>query len=146
MTRKPLLLISACLCGQVCRYDAVKLEFPYFASLAASGVALPICPEIQGGLPTPRPPFELVKRLAFTRAGADVTEACKLGACKVLETAMRHNIRVAILKDRSPSCGTTRIFDGSFSGRLIPGMGLLAEILRQNDFTLYSEHNAPEYF
>ena len=140
----PRLIISACLCGHLCRYDGARLEHPRLEVLAASGLALPICPELLGGLPTPRTPCELIRGRACTAGGRDLTDMFIAGASRVLEIAGAHGIRAAILKERSPSCATSRIYDGSFSGRLIPGMGLTAALLHRNGFRLFNEDNAPE--
>jgi uncharacterized protein YbbK (DUF523 family) len=141
----PRLIISACLCGQLCRYDGAKLEHPRLEALAASGLAVPVCPELLGGLPTPRTPCELIRGRACTADGRDLTDMFMAGASRVLEIARAHGIRTAILKERSPSCATSRIYDGSFSGRLIPGMGLTAALLHRNGFKLLNEDHAPEF-
>ena len=140
----PKIIVSACLCGHICRYDGARLQHPRLAALAATGLAVPICPEVLGGLPTPRAPCELIRGRACTADGRDLTDMFMAGAARVLEIAGAHAIRTAILKERSPSCATNHIYDGSFSGRLIPGMGLTALLLQQNGLTLFNESNIPQ--
>jgi uncharacterized protein YbbK (DUF523 family) len=145
MPQTPRLIISACLCGHICRYDGGRLDYPRLEALVASGLAVPVCPELLGGLTTPRAPCELIQGRACTSDGRDLTDVFMHGASRALEIAQAHHIQVAILKDRSPSCGTSRIYDGTFSGRLISGMGLTALLLRRNGFTLFNENDAPEF-
>jgi uncharacterized protein YbbK (DUF523 family) len=146
MPQAPRLIISACLCGHVCRYDGGRLDYPRLEALVVSGLAVPVCPELLGGLTTPRAPCELIQGGAFTSDGKDLSDMFMRGASRVLDIARVHRIRTAILKDRSPSCGTSHIYDGTFSGRLISGMGLTALLLWRNGFTLFNENNAPEFF
>lgn len=135
-------LISACLCGQPCRYDGASAGRPEFTRLVLAGEALAVCPEMLGGLGVPRPPCELWQGKVLTRSGEDCTAAFIHGAALSLELALRHNIPAAILKDKSPSCGCRRIYDGTFNKRLIPGMGLTAALLAENGLALHSEEEA----
>lgn len=143
MSQRPCLLISACLCGRPCRYDGKVLDFPRFKALADSGLALPVCPEELGGLPTPRLPCELYEGRAICRDGQDLSEAFRRGAQEALRLAEANGITIGILKERSPSCGTAAVYDGSFTGRLIPGQGLTAALLQEHGLRLYNESNAP---
>ena len=144
-TVAPRYLISACLCGVCCRYDASSLGMSRFVRLAENGLALPVCPELLGGLPVPRPACEITGGRVFTKDGDDVTEAFMKGAHRTLEVALKHQIRCAIFKDRSPSCGCNTVFDGSFSGRLVPGQGLTTALLRQYGISVLTEESAPAY-
>lgn len=132
-------LASSCLCGMSCRYDGRAAPHPLLVDLFRRGLALPVCPETLGGLPTPRPPAEIAGDRVMDRSGRDVTEAFTLGAARTLEIARSRGMTVAVLKERSPSCGVTAIYDGTFSGRLIPGCGVTAALLRANDIAVYSE-------
>ena len=110
------ILISACLLGLPCRYDSTGKGWEGVAALAAAGHHLvPVCPEQLGGLPTPRPPAERVGEAVRTQAGADVTEAYHRGAEGAVALARQLDCPCAVLKARSPSCGSVAIYDGTFT-------------------------------
>jgi len=144
-------LVSACLLGICTRYDGGCCPVPRLIELAARGLAVPICPEMAGGLPVPRPPAEIVggdgqavldgQARVLTIEGEDVTEAFLSGARQVLEMMQRLGIRQAVLKDDSPSCGCRRIYDGTFSGRIMSGQGVTAALLQRNGITVLSEED-----
>ena len=136
-------LISACLCGQACRYDGQARPATALARLVEQGLALSICPEVDGGLPIPRTPCEHQAGRVIDQNGQDRTQAYQAGAEHALALAQKYHITTAILKERSPSCGSSQIYDGTFSHTRIPGMGITAELLRQNGITVYSEENYP---
>lgn len=142
---RPRLIISACLCGLPCRYDGKACLVPALAALYESGEALAVCPEAEGGLPAPRPPCELRNGRSLTKDGADCTEAFVAGAERVLAMAREHGITRAILKEKSPSCGSSFIYDGTFSGRVIRGQGLAAALLARHGFELASEENFQDF-
>ena len=144
-----LLLVSACLVGIPCRYDGGSCPNSQLQAWAVQGHILPLCPEVLGGLPTPRPPAEIRggdggdvlegwARVMNTE-GKDVTAEFLVGAKKALRIAQRWNIKEAILKARSPSCGVDRIHDGSFSGRLIEGDGVTAALLKREGIIVKNE-------
>ncbi len=133
------MLISACLLGIGCRYDGGGQYRPEAAALLARYELVPVCPELLGGLPVPRPPAEIKGGRVVTAAGVDVTDAFRLGAERALELARRRGARRALLKDGSPSCGCTRVHDGEFSGRLVPGRGLAAALLTGGGIEAISE-------
>jgi D-alanine-D-alanine ligase len=139
MKKTPCLLASACLCGAPCRYDGRAAPHPELVRLYEQGLALPVCPEVDGGLPAPRPPCELRGGRAVSKDGRDVTERVLAGAEQALELARRYNLRLAVLKERSPACGGKRIYDGTFSGRVIAGQGLAAALLDVNGVTVINE-------
>ena len=134
-----LFLASACLCGTPCRYDGKATPHPVLVDLCERGFAVAACPEMLGGLPAPRLPAERAGDRIMTRDGRDLTEPFALGAAKTLEIALARGISVAVLKERSPSCGVFRIYDGTFSSRIIPGSGMTANLLRANGLVLYNE-------
>ncbi len=145
-------VVSACLAGQACRYDGKSNVCPEVQRLVEQGRALPVCPEVLGGLPTPRAPSEIVTRSpqgvalsVMTKNGHDVTQAFVLGAQKALELAQVAGCTVAIVKSRSPSCGACGVYDGSFSKTLISGQGVWASLLREAGFTLFTEEDAPHF-
>lgn len=139
-----LYLASACLCGVPCRYDGKPATVPHLAELHRRGLALAVCPEIDGGLSAPRPPCELRGGRVVTRDGIDLTEQFQAGAAHALKLALEHGIRFAILKENSPSCGSTMIYDGSFSGQRIPGQGVTAALMRERGVRVFSEHTFQE--
>jgi uncharacterized protein YbbK (DUF523 family) len=123
-----MVLVSACLAGVGCRYDAVSCPEPEVLALLEQGRALPVCPEQLGGLPTPRECIEIVGQRVMTRSGLDVTETVFRGAREAWRLANISGCRRALLKTRSPTCGAGRIYDGSFSGVMIPGNGVFAQM------------------
>lgn len=132
-------LISACLCGQDCRYDGGHFDIPVLRQLAESGEAIPFCPECAGGLPTPRIPCERVGERVLAADGTDCTAAYAQGARLALATCRRYGLTAAILKESSPSCGVHRIHDGTHTGHKIPGMGVTAAMLAENGIRLFTE-------
>ena len=137
------LLVSACLLGENCKYSGGNnaLAPETLAALAARYRLIPVCPERDGGLPTPRIPSERQGERVVNREGEDLTEAFRRGAERALETAREKGCGSALLKERSPSCGSTVIYDGSFSGKIIPGEGATAGLLRQNGVRVFSEND-----
>lgn len=132
-------VVSACLAGVSCRYDGGATPVPKILDLVRRGIALPVCPEQLGGLTTPRPPCELRAGRVITTEGADVTDAFLRGAEEALTLAELFGARFAVLKTRSPSCGLGRVYDGTFSGALVPGDGLFATLLTQRGFNVLTE-------
>lgn len=123
-------LVSACLLGVGCRYDGQSKAYPLLDELCRRHEAVPVCPEIMGGLPTPRTPAERQGERVVTKNGVDVTAQYRRGAEEVLRLARKLGCTVAILKERSPSCGSGRVYDGTFTGTLTEGFGVAAEVLR----------------
>lgn len=135
------LLVSRCLLGQPCRYDGKSKPALELKQLEEKGYRLiPVCPEVLGGLPTPRPPAELQPDgRVVNREGADVTKEYLAGAALALELAQKEGCTLAVLKEKSPSCGGKEIYDGTFSGRLIPGQGVAARLLEENGIQVLGE-------
>lgn len=133
------LLVSACLLGLPCRYDGAAKPAPQVLELMAEHRLIPVCPEQLGGLPTPRPPAECRDGRVINRAGWDVTAEYVRGAESALKLARLYGCRGAILKERSPSCGCGYIYDGSFSGTLIPGDGVTARLLKAHGIPVTGE-------
>jgi uncharacterized protein YbbK (DUF523 family) len=132
-------LCSACLLGIHCRYDGKIKTYPKIMALAKKEVLIPVCPEQLGGLPTPREPCEQNGRKVFTESGEDVTASFVLGAEQGLKIAKIYGIKDAILKARSPSCGSGKVYDGSFSGNIVQGDGVTADLLKKNGIRVLSE-------
>ncbi|HIS99301.1 MAG TPA: DUF523 domain-containing protein [Candidatus Faecaligallichristensenella faecipullorum] len=133
------ILISACLLGVKCRYDGKGQANPEILKLAERHELVPVCPEQLGGLPTPRPPAEIAGNRCLNKAGADVTEAFSRGAEQAVYLAQALGCQVAVLKSRSPSCGTGWVYDGSFSKKLIPGDGFCARALKEAGIRVFSD-------
>jgi len=137
-------LVSACLAGEPCRYDATAMPHPLVIQLVATGRAVCVCPEVLGGLPTPRESVELQAGRAICRSGGDVTAEFLAGAQAALELGLVRGCRRAIVKSRSPSCGCGRVYDGSFSGALVPGDGLFTKLLKEHGFNICTEVDLSE--
>ena len=138
------ILISACLLGCACRYDGKSKTHPAVELLRKKHTLIPVCPEIYGGLPTPRPPSEIVGDRVQNSAGADVTDAYRRGAAEALRLAGLFGCKVALLKAKSPSCGKGKVYDGTFSRTLTDGDGVTAALLQQHGIRVYTEDEIPE--
>jgi uncharacterized protein YbbK (DUF523 family) len=138
-------LVSACLLGERVRYHGgdARLEHPILRQWLAEARLVPLCPEVTGGLATPRPAAEITTsrdgRRVLTTAGDDVTGAFERGAQAAVDLCATLGIRVAILKDGSPSCGSRAIHDGTFSGRRIGGQGFTAATLAAHQVAIFTE-------
>ena len=133
------ILISACLLGVCCRYDGESKPIMQTVALMEQYHLIPVCPEQLGGLPTPREPSERQGDAVRTKSGADMTTQYRRGAEQALHLARLYGCRAAVLKERSPSCGSGEIYDGTFSGRLTPGDGVTAALLKENGIAVYGE-------
>lgn len=144
------MLVSACLLGQPVRYDGRASGHPdLLRTWQAQGRVVPLCPEVAGGLPTPRPPAEIPggqggavldgEAQVVTVQGDDVSAAFLAGARQALELVRRHGIRVAVLKSGSPSCGNRLVYDGTFSGSKVAGEGVTSALLRREGVQVFSE-------
>lgn len=134
------LLVSACLLGTACRYDGASVPCPAVMSLAESCELVPVCPEQLGGLPTPRTPSEIQPDgRVVDRVGDDRTSAFDTGAREALRIARERGCTQAVLKSRSPSCGVHQVYDGTFSGVLVPGQGVTAAVLSNAGIELFDE-------
>ena len=137
------LLISACLLGTCCRYDGASKAHPLAAALAERHTLVPVCPEQLGGLPTPRPPAERRDGRVATQSG-DVTEQYRRGAEETLKLCKLFGCEVAVLKERSPSCGHGQVYDGTFSGAKCPGDGVTAALFKANGIRVFGESQLQE--
>lgn len=133
------LLVSACLLGCACRYDGKSKPCDSVIALEKEHTLIPFCPEIYGGLPTPRVPSEVVGDAVINRDGKDVTAEYVRGAEESLAIAKALNCDAAILKSKSPSCGKGEIYDGSFSATLKSGNGITASLFIDAGIPVFSE-------
>ncbi len=135
------LLISACLLGADCKYSGGNNRLPdeLLRRLKSKYRLVPVCPETAGGLPIPRQPSERLGEKVVSRLGADVTAQFQKGAETALELSKRFDCKKALLKENSPSCGSGRIYDGSFSRKLTEGDGVAAAMLKAEGLAIYGE-------
>ena len=138
------ILVSACLLGASCRYDGKAKPVKEVIALKDKYNLIPVCAEIMGGLPTPRIPCEIKNGRAVNQNGEDKTDEYVRGAEEVLRLARLFGCDTAVLKARSPSCGNGEIYDGCFSGRLISGDGICAELLKANGIKIVNETQISE--
>lgn len=144
-------IISACLCGINCKYNGDDNLHPYYWELLRQGEFIPVCPEQLGGLPTPRSACELAggtgedvidgKAKVITRDGNDLTQSFLKGAQETLRIARQVGADVAILQRRSPSCGCSKIYDGTFTGKLVDGDGVTAALLKRNGIKVWNDQD-----
>ena len=139
------IIVSACLLGAPVRYNGTdkKTNHPILQRWVEEGLVVSVCPEVLGGLGTPRPPAEIVQidgtRRVRANTGRDVTAEFERGAREAIEQAVRHGARVAILKEGSPSCGSTYVYDGTFTATRVSGEGVTTAVLRAHGIRVFSE-------
>lgn len=136
-----MILVSSCLVGLSCRYDGTDNKSEAVLKYLEGKQWMPVCPEQMGGLKTPRDPAEIIKDRVMTKEGADVTPEFVKGADEVARLARLTGATEAILKSRSPSCGSGKIYDGTFSRVLIPGDGLASRALKKMGLAVRSEED-----
>ena len=130
------IMVSACLLGENCKYSGGNNRCEKVLEFIRGHEVFPVCPEVMGGLSVPRPPAELVNGEVINCEGKSVDKEFRSGAQAALEIAQREKIDMAILQPRSPSCGVKEIYDGTFSGRRIPGSGVFAGLMKENGFAV----------
>jgi len=141
------ILVSECLYGgRIVRYDGgdVPLLDPVFLQWKDEGRLVPVCPEVFGGLPTPRPDAQRNGDAVITCVGTDVTEQFMKGAEEALRLAQAEDVCFCIMKADSPSCGSKEIYDGSHTGTKCSGQGLAVELLRNAGYTVFDENDIEE--
>lgn len=137
------ILVSACLLGVNCKYSGGNNLCPAVVALKDRYHLIPICPEMMGGLTTPRPPAERQGNWVINKEGTDVTAQYRRGAEEAARLGQLFGCRMAILKSRSPSCGCGVIYDGTFTGTKIAGDGVAAEHLKALGYRLFTEVDLP---
>ena len=140
------ILISACLLGVRVRYDGQSKTNGDAVKLLKDHHLIPVCAEVMGGLPTPRVPAERVGERVVNREGTDVTRQYERGAEEIVRLAKMYGCTLAILKERSPSCGHGAIYDGTFTGTLTHGDGVLAQRLIEAGVRVIGESEIEEVF
>lgn len=129
-------MVSACLLGQNVKYNGGNNKNEMLLRLLSGHIVIPVCPEVLGGLPVPRTPAEIVNGEVINRNGESVDEAFRTGAEKALEIAKQEKPDLIILQSRSPSCGVKQVYDGAFTGTLIPGQGVFAKMAQEAGFKI----------
>ncbi len=129
--RRKKVAVSACLLGCPCRYDGKSMTSPKILELLKDCTLVPVCPEVMGGLATPRAPIEIVKGRAVNKNNEDVTAAFDQGSQIALDLVLEEGCDAAVLMQRSPSCGCGKIYDGTFDGHLIEGDGWFTRLLKE---------------
>ena len=137
------IMVSACLLGENCKYSGGNNRDERVLAFVRGHAVIPVCPEVMGGLPTPRSPAEIVGGEVMNREGVSVDREFCTGADMALEIAKREKIDLAILQSRSPSCGVKEIYDGTFTGTKIPGRGVFAQLLVKNGFAVMDREDVP---
>ena len=135
------ILVSACLAGCTCRYDAKLKTSEKVLELAKDNTLIPVCPEQLGGLPTPRHPSERVGGKVLRDDGIDVTKEYQLGAETAVRIAKLSNADYCVMKSGSPACGCGLIYDGTFTGKKIPGDGVASEALKKAGYKVITEED-----
>lgn len=131
--------LSACLCGVCCRYDGKNNTVEEVKRIYDEGRGIIICPEVMGGLSTPRLPCEIKDGKVINNQGEEKTEEFLKGAVLSLELCKKYNVKKAILKQNSPSCGSRAVYDGTFTGVKISGMGVTAKLFSENGIEVVGE-------
>ena len=146
---KPKLLISACLLGANVKYNGGNNLIDEVKQLENDFELFSVCPEVQGGMLTPRIPSEIVNLNPVkvqNEYGIDTTDFFISGAIQSLEVCKQNGIKIALLKSKSPSCGNEKIYDGSFSDKLIDGVGITVGLLIQNNIKVFNENQIKELY
>ena len=140
------IMVSACLLGYNVKYDGNNNLDDKLINFLKDFEVISICPEVMGGLPIPRIPSEILNQKVINQKEKDVTKEFLMGASKVLALAKKENIKIAILKDGSPSCGSSYIYDGTFTHTKINDLGITTKLLKENGIIVLNENNYKEYF
>ena len=139
-------IVSACLAGDNCKYNGGNNINQKMMGFLKSHEMLKVCPEVLGGLPTPRPSAEIVDGKVINTEGKNITKEFTLGAQKAFEIVQKEKPDLIILQSRSPSCGIKQIYDGTFSGNKIPGHGLFAELCIKAGYKVLDIEDLDDYF
>lgn len=138
-------LISACLYGEKCRYDGGDNLIENLDFLKEKCTFIPVCPEVLGGLETPRNPAEIIGEKVISNVEKDVTNEYKKGAEIALKTTLENGCKIALMKAKSPSCGSGKIYDGTFSRKLTDGDGITVKLLKEHGIKVFDETQINEF-
>ena len=140
------IMVSACLAGENCKYNGGNNRNEKVLQMMAENEVIMVCPEQMGGLPTPRLPSEIVDGVVTAKDGRIVDGEFRAGAAKCVEIARREKPDLIVLQSRSPSCGVKQRYDGSFSGKLVDGAGVTAQLLMENGFRVVDVEDLQKVF
>ena len=138
------IIVSACLLGENCKYIGGNNYDPKVAEFVRGREVLPVCPEVLAGLGIPRIPIEICNGRVLHRDGVDVDDAIRAAVAQLLKQMETEDVQCAVLKARSPTCGVHQIYDGTFSGKLIPGSGVLAQALKNAGYEVMDNEDLEE--
>lgn len=133
------ILVSACLWGVKCKYNGEDNKNEAVIKYCQDKEVILVCPEVEGGMPSPRTPVEIVDGRVTDKNGKDVDTVYRDGVCNVMKRIAKEDISLAILKSRSPTCGVHEIYDGTFSGVRIKGQGILTKALVNHGISVIDE-------
>lgn len=139
------IMVSACLAGENCKYNGGSNRNEAVLQLLEENGVITVCPEQMGGLPTPRVPSEICNGIVTAKDGRIVDAEFRAGAAKCLEIVLREKPDLIVLQSRSPSCGVKQRYDGSFSGTLVDGAGVTAQLLMENGFRVIDVEDLGTY-
>jgi len=133
------IMVSACLLGENCKYNGGNNRNEKVLEYVRGHQVISVCPEVMGGLPTPRVPSEIRDNVVINKEGTVVDKEFRKGAKEAFEIALRENVDLVILKAKSPSCGTKQVYDGTFSGRLVDGQGIFTAMIKEAGISFIDE-------
>lgn len=139
------IIVSACLLGENCKYNGGNNLDPRVVAFAEGREVIPVCPEVLAGLGIPRIPIEIKDGKVICRDGVEVDEAIRTAVAQILEQIKNEDIQCAVLKARSPTCGVRQVYDGTFSGKLVDGAGVLAQALKNVGYIVIDNEELEEY-
>ncbi len=139
-----MIVVSRCLIGENCTYAKKNNLCKELLELYNEGKVIPVCPEVLGGLPIPRTPCEKIGDKVIAKDGIDRTYEYQKGAKIALDTCLKNNVKIAVVKAKSPSCGKGKIYDGTFSHTLVDGNGVFVEMLLEHGIKVYTENEIEE--
>ena len=139
------IVVSACLLGENCKYNGGNNRNPAVLEYVRGREVLPLCPEMMAGMGCPRTPIEIVDGVLTDRDGNNVDDAVREAVARALERLDGEEIRCAILQSRSPTCGVNQVYDGTFTGKRIPGSGIFAQALKAAGYRVIDAEDIGQY-
>ena len=139
------ILVSACLLGENCKYNGGNNYSSAIAEFVTDKEVLSICPEMMAGMGCPRTPIEIVDGVLMDRNGNNVDASMREVVAQAMEMIQSEDIQCAVLQSRSPTCGVNQVYDGSFSGKLIKGSGVLAQALKAAGYQVIDAEDVGKY-